>query len=90
MQQTHNAQGREIMVKKNTAESEVKEAKKKKFLVRKFVKELKRVKWPSSKKSWASFIQVIVFSLIFTLIVIGFVTLITFIFTKSGIKTGGI
>ncbi|MBD4919641.1 preprotein translocase subunit SecE, partial [Xanthomonas citri pv. citri] len=25
-----------------------------------------------------------------TLIVIGFVTLITFIFTKSGIKTGGI
>ncbi|EIN14869.1 preprotein translocase, SecE subunit [Mycoplasmopsis agalactiae 14628] len=77
------------MVKKNKIEAETKEAKKKKFLVRKFVKELKRVRWPASKKSWAAFVQVIVFSMIFTLIVVGFVTLVTFIFTKSGIKTGG-
>uniref|UniRef100_UPI003D28FA12 preprotein translocase subunit SecE n=1 Tax=Mycoplasmopsis bovis TaxID=28903 RepID=UPI003D28FA12 len=53
-----------ITIKVNINENTItwiKEAKKKKFLVRKFVKELKRVRWPSSKKSWASFIQVIVF-----------------------------
>lgn len=44
------------MVKKNKNEVEIKEAKKKKFLVRKFVKELKRVRWSLFKKSWVVFV----------------------------------
>ncbi|WP_029513284.1 preprotein translocase subunit SecE [Mycoplasmopsis primatum] len=72
-----------------TNKKEPKTEKKRKYLIRKFVKELKRVRWPSAKKSWWSFIQIIIFSAVFTLIAIGFVTLVTLIFTKSGIKTGG-
>lgn len=62
-----------------------KQAKKKKYLIRRFVKELKRVRWPSAKKTWVSFAQVIIFTIIFTLIVFGFTTLIFFIFKQSGI-----
>ncbi|MBZ4195460.1 preprotein translocase subunit SecE [Mycoplasma tauri] len=67
-----------------------KQEKKKKYYVRKFIKELKRVRWPSAKKSWASFVQVIIFTIIFTLIVIGFFTLVGLAFTKTGINSGGI
>lgn len=70
---------------KKEDKTEVKKTKKKKYLTRKFVKELKRVRWPSSKKTWSSFWQTIIFTIIFTLVVIGFTTLIALIFKKMGI-----
>ncbi|WP_027120503.1 preprotein translocase subunit SecE [Mycoplasmopsis lipofaciens] len=59
-----------------------KDKKQKKYLMRRFVKEIKRVRWPSSKKNWTSFFQIIFFALIFTIVVIIFATLVSLIWTK--------
>ncbi|MCS4536555.1 MULTISPECIES: preprotein translocase subunit SecE [unclassified Mycoplasma] len=60
--------------------------KKKKFKFRRFVRELKRVRWPSQKTNWISFLKVIAFTLLFTLIVMLFATLISLLWTKIGIN----
>lgn len=64
----------------------VRKEKQKKYLVKKFVKELKRVRWPSAKKTWLSFSQTIIFTIIFTLVIFGFTTLIYLIFKQVGIS----
>lgn len=55
--------------------------KEKKFIVRRFVKELKRVRWPSSRKNWVSFWQIVIFTLIFVLAVFALATLFTLLWT---------
>ncbi|TQC51550.1 preprotein translocase subunit SecE [Mycoplasmopsis mucosicanis] len=63
-----------------------KEIKQKKYRVRRFFKELKRVRWPSQKTNWMSFVKVVIFTVIFTAIVMGFATLITLLWSRLGIK----
>lgn len=55
--------------------------KEKKFIVRRFVKELKRVRWPSNRKNWVSFWQIVIFTLIFVLAVFALATLFTLLWT---------
>ncbi|ADE19543.1 preprotein translocase subunit SecE [Mycoplasma crocodyli] len=53
-----------------------KKERKKKYYFRKFVLDIKRVRWPSNKTNWSSLTKII----IFTLIVVGFVFAITTLF----------
>ncbi|MGY5139132.1 preprotein translocase subunit SecE [Mycoplasmopsis gallinarum] len=55
--------------------------KEKKFIVRRFVKELKRVRWSSNRKNWVSFWQIVIFTLIFVLAVFALATLFTLLWT---------
>ncbi|UUM20076.1 MULTISPECIES: preprotein translocase subunit SecE [unclassified Mycoplasma] len=59
-------------------EIEIKPPKHKRYFFRKIVKEIKRVKWPSNKTNVSSFIKI----LIFTLIIMAFVFLVSFVFTQ--------
>ncbi|WP_051449507.1 preprotein translocase subunit SecE [Mycoplasmopsis cricetuli] len=54
-----------------------KQTKPKKYLIRKFIREIKRVKWPSNQTNVISLIKIFVF----TLILAGFVIAITLLFT---------
>lgn len=67
-------------------EKEVKTKKPKKFLFRRFVKEMKRVRWPSVRKNWISFAQIVIFTLIFTLCAVLLGVLFSLILTKAGVK----
>ncbi|MBU4690433.1 preprotein translocase subunit SecE [Mycoplasma sp. ES3157-GEN-MYC] len=58
----------------------------KKYRVRRFVKEMKRIRWPSQKTNWTSFLKVVIFTLLFTAVVVLFATLITLIWTKLGLN----
>lgn len=64
-----------------------KKNKPKKYLIRHFVKEMKRVKWPTAKQNWVSFTQTIVFAVLVTLFIFGFTALITYFFKGIGINT---
>ncbi|EGV00477.1 preprotein translocase subunit SecE [Mycoplasmopsis columbina] len=57
----------------------------KKYFFRRFFKEIKRVRWPSSKTNWSSFFQVVIFSSIFIGIVIIFATIFALIWKSAGI-----
>ncbi|WP_029608593.1 preprotein translocase subunit SecE [Mycoplasma simbae] len=63
-----------------------KEPKVKKYRVRRFFKELKRVRWPSNRENWISFIKVVAFTVIFTVVVVLFATFVTFIWGQAGVK----
>ncbi|KUH47619.1 preprotein translocase subunit SecE [Mycoplasmopsis meleagridis] len=60
--------------------------KEKKFYFRKFIKEIKRVRWPSGRKNWVSFFQVIIFSAIFVAIVILIATLFSLLWGKTSVS----
>ncbi|QBF34406.1 preprotein translocase subunit SecE [Mycoplasmopsis phocirhinis] len=60
--------------------------KKKKYKIKKFFRELKRVRWPSQKTNWISFSKVVGFTLLFTIIVVLFATLISLLWTRIGIN----
>lgn len=51
-----------------------------------WIKEIKRVRWPSSKKNWKSFITVAIFSIIFVLIIIGLATVFSLIWRSTGLN----
>ncbi|WP_036435909.1 preprotein translocase subunit SecE [Mycoplasmopsis felifaucium] len=72
---------------KDQSVNSIKKPKNKKYLFRRFVKELKRVRWPSAKKTWISFAQVVIFTIIFTLAVFSFTALMYFIYKQTGIQT---
>ncbi|QSF13520.1 preprotein translocase subunit SecE [Mycoplasma sp. Mirounga ES2805-ORL] len=67
-------------------EKKVKQKRKRKYFFRRFVKEIKRVRWPSSKTNWLTFLKVVVFTAVFTIVVVLFTTLIAFMFQKMGIN----
>ncbi|WP_051616741.1 preprotein translocase subunit SecE [Mycoplasmopsis sturni] len=54
-----------------------KNPRKKRYYVRKFIKEIKRVKWPDSQKNVSSLLKII----LFTLIIGGFVIALTYGFS---------
>lgn len=56
----------------------------KKFYLRKFIKELKMVRWPSARKMKSSMIMVLTFTTIFTLITLAITTAINLIITSLG------
>ncbi|ATO30892.1 preprotein translocase subunit SecE [Mycoplasmopsis bovirhinis] len=56
----------------------VKQKRQKKYWIRKFVKEIKRVRWPDFKTNKRNFIMTIVFAFLFTL----FVSLVTYGLTE--------
>ncbi|MDJ1646350.1 preprotein translocase subunit SecE [Mycoplasma phocimorsus] len=56
----------------------------KKLYMRKFIKELKMVRWPNGKKMKKSMIIVLVFTLIFTLITLAITTIVNIIITSLG------
>lgn len=55
----------------------VKKQRVKKFWIRKMAKDLKRVRWPDSKKNWESFFKILVFSFI----IVAFIFMTTTVFT---------
>ncbi|UUD36557.1 preprotein translocase subunit SecE [Mycoplasmopsis citelli] len=59
-------------------EKEIKPVKPKRYWMRKIIKEIKRVKWPSNKNNVYSFIKI----LIFTLVIGAFVFIVSFAFTQ--------
>ncbi|WP_029512758.1 preprotein translocase subunit SecE [Mycoplasmopsis iners] len=72
------------MKKNKNKEKKIK--KPKKFLIRRFVKEIKRVRWPSSKKNWSSFFQVVIFSSIFVSVVLIIATVFSLMWKGMNIK----
>lgn len=64
-----------------------KKQREKKYYFRKFVKELRRVRWSKPKENWKAFAQIIVFTILFTTIVVLFATMITLIWKAIGIET---
>ncbi|AIA29195.1 preprotein translocase subunit SecE [Mycoplasmopsis californica] len=58
----------------------------KKYRVRRFFKELKRVRWPSNSHNWTSFFKVVVFTVVFTIIIVLFATLIGLLWKTLGLK----
>lgn len=58
----------------------------KKYRFRRFIKEMKRVRWPSQKTNWTSFLKIILFTAIFTIVVFTFATLITLLWSKMGVN----
>ncbi len=56
----------------------------KKLYMRKFIKELKMVRWPNGKKMKRSMIIVLVFTIIFTLITLAITTIVNLIITSLG------
>ncbi|UUD35379.1 preprotein translocase subunit SecE [Mycoplasmopsis caviae] len=67
-------------------DKETKVKKPRKYLFRRFVKEMKRVRWPSSRKNWVSFVQIVIFAFIFTLCAVLLGVLFSLILTKAGVK----
>ncbi|QKT05525.1 preprotein translocase subunit SecE [Mycoplasma sp. OR1901] len=65
-------------MKKNNEVSAIKEPRKKRYWIRKTVKEVKRVRWPDAKTNTKNFVRIIVFTAIFALFVYG----VTLAFTK--------
>lgn len=63
-----------------------KKPRQKKYYFRRFVKEIKRVKWPSQRQNWISFFQIVIFTIVFTACVVFFATLIGWIFAKSKVN----
>ncbi|MCU9937114.1 preprotein translocase subunit SecE [Mycoplasmopsis felis] len=55
-----------------------KKPRKKRYWFRKFIKEMKRVRWPDTQTNLNNLIKIIIFTIIFTI----FVSLLTFGFTK--------
>ncbi|VEU78108.1 preprotein translocase subunit SecE [Mycoplasmopsis columbinasalis] len=72
--------------KKNETGFEPKEQRKKRYFFRRFVKEIKRVQWPTSKVNWTSFWQVVIFSVAFVIIVIALASMFTVIWTSASIN----
>ncbi|MGP1451743.1 MAG: preprotein translocase subunit SecE [Metamycoplasmataceae bacterium] len=64
-----------------------KKIRQKKYYFRKFVKELKRVRWSKPKDNWIAFSQILLFTIIFTIIIVLFATGITLIWKQIGIET---
>lgn len=60
--------------------------KKRKYWIRRFVKEIKRVRYPSQKTNWVSFAQILIFAVIFTAVVTIFSTLVTLLWNVIGVK----
>lgn len=58
----------------------------KKYRIKKFFRELKRVKWPSNRTNWISFWKVIIFTTLFTIIVVLFATCVGLLWSRIGIK----
>lgn len=58
----------------------------KKYRVKKFFRELKRVRWPSNRTNWISFWKVIIFTTLFTIIVVLFATCVGLLWSRIGIK----
>ncbi|UUM19329.1 preprotein translocase subunit SecE [Mycoplasma sp. 1018B] len=58
--------------------------KEKKYFFRKWIKEIKRVRWPSKKTNWTSFLQVIIFSSLFVAFVVIVATVLTLIWNAVG------
>ncbi|VEU75894.1 preprotein translocase subunit SecE [Mycoplasmopsis columboralis] len=58
----------------------------KRYWIRKFIKEIKRVKWPNSKTNVAAFIKILVFTLIITAFVFAVSFAFTHIWTSSGLS----
>ncbi|MEA4115325.1 preprotein translocase subunit SecE [Mycoplasma sp. 744] len=58
--------------------------KEKKYFFRKLIKEIKRVRWPSKKTNWTSFLQVIIFSSLFVAFVVIVATVLTLIWNTVG------
>lgn len=58
--------------------NKTKEPRKKRYWCRKFIKEMKRVRWPDTQTNLNNLIKIIIFTIIFTI----FVSLLTFGFTK--------
>ncbi|BBU47738.1 preprotein translocase subunit SecE [Mycoplasmopsis felis] len=58
--------------------NKTKEPRKKRYWFRKFIKEMKRVRWPDTQTNLNNLIKIIIFTIIFTI----FVSLLTFGFTK--------
>ncbi|WP_406614368.1 preprotein translocase subunit SecE [Mycoplasma corogypsi] len=57
--------------KEESANKQLKPKKPKKYVIRKFVKEIKRVRWPSAQTNLSNFAQILVFTLLFTGFVFG-------------------
>ncbi|MGZ9755463.1 preprotein translocase subunit SecE [Mycoplasma sp. 394] len=55
----------------------VKSKRKKRFWMRKLVKEVRRVRWPDAKTNSINFVKILIFTVIFTI----FVTALSFGFT---------
>lgn len=62
-----------------------KNKKEKKYYFRKFIKELKRVRWSKPKDNWMNFGKILIFTIIFTAIIVLFATGVSLIWTKLGI-----
>ncbi|AJR12479.1 preprotein translocase subunit SecE [Mesomycoplasma dispar] len=76
------------MKKKREKESKTKKIKKtreKKYFFRLFVKEMKRVKWPSSRVAFRSFGQSIVFSTIFMVVFFAITIIAALIWNQVGV-----
>lgn len=79
MQYSNYTQGRKI-VKKIT-----KKKREKKYRFRNFKKEIKRVKWPTSKEASRSFWTVILFIVICTLLFMIVTIIATYVWNNSGV-----
>ncbi|TNK87708.1 preprotein translocase subunit SecE [Mycoplasmopsis pullorum] len=60
----------------------------KKYYFRKFIKVIKRVRWPDSKKNISSMTQIIVFTLIFVLFVFVVSTIFTLLWNNIQVGAG--
>ncbi|EFF41595.1 preprotein translocase, SecE subunit [Mycoplasmopsis alligatoris A21JP2] len=69
------------MVKKEKT-TKTKKDKPKKYYLRKFFLDIKRVRWPSSKNNWSSMTKIIIFTLILVLFVFSVTTLFAYIWAK--------
>ncbi|MDW2890959.1 preprotein translocase subunit SecE [Mesomycoplasma ovipneumoniae] len=58
---------------------------KKKFFFRLFIKEMKRVKWPTSRVAFQSFGQTIIFSLIFMAVFFTITIIAAYIWNQVGV-----
>ncbi|CAC13354.1 unknown; predicted coding region [Mycoplasmopsis pulmonis] len=88
MQRTYYPQGRKVMSKKNKKPTLQKLNKRNWFFnyIVLFIKELKRVRWPKSRKTFRSFFLVIVFTIGFSIFAFVIATLSSYIFTQIGVK----
>ncbi|WP_308704741.1 preprotein translocase subunit SecE [Mesomycoplasma flocculare] len=88
MSQTYFASRGKIVKGKNKKEPKITKEKKKrekKHFFRLFVKEMKRVKWPSAHVSFKSFGQSLIFSLIFMVVFLGVTVIAAIIWNQVGV-----
>ncbi|MBG0730649.1 preprotein translocase subunit SecE [Mycoplasma sp. 'Moose RK'] len=73
------------MVKKGPKQKKIKKSREKKHFIRLFLKEMKRVKWPTSSVVFRNFSQSIIFSIFFMIVFFLITVLAAVAWNRAGV-----